>query len=184
MLTVLIVVLGSAHLFQRSVKFICVFQGDLNGLRIGAPVKIRGVQIGSVSSIGLVLPPFDGRIRSDVRGFRLPVVVELDRSQVIGRGGGERILSEPGYVDWLKQGLRAQLSVESPLTGLLYIDLDLRPGSTADLVLIPGSSLYQEIPTVPTTLEAFQEKATIALEQLKTVEFHTCGLRHRRCHLD
>ncbi|HEX4211061.1 MAG TPA: MlaD family protein, partial [Candidatus Binataceae bacterium] len=50
-LVVVLVVVGSGKLFQKPIRFVCMFQGDLNGLKVGAPVKFRGVQIGVVSSI-------------------------------------------------------------------------------------------------------------------------------------
>jgi paraquat-inducible protein B len=71
----------------------------------------------------------------------------------------------------LQRGLRAQLNVESLLTGLLYVDLDLHPKSPIDLVIVPGSSPYREIPTIPTTMEAFQEKATSALSDFDKIDF-------------
>ncbi|MGH7001245.1 MAG: MlaD family protein, partial [Stellaceae bacterium] len=40
-----IMVVGSGQLFKKPLAFVCMFQGDLNGLKIGAPVKFRGVQI-------------------------------------------------------------------------------------------------------------------------------------------
>jgi hypothetical protein len=41
-----LIVVGSGNLFRKPLQFICVFQGDVNGLKVGAPVKFKGVQIG------------------------------------------------------------------------------------------------------------------------------------------
>jgi paraquat-inducible protein B len=171
-LIVVLVVVGSGRLFQKPIKFVCMFQGDLNGLKIGAPVKFRGVQIGTVSAIKLKLAPSEGQLKPDVKGFRLPVILELDRSMVAGSGGTGEALGEAGFQDMLQRGARAQLNVESLLTGLLYVSLDIHPGSKLDLVLVPGSSPYREIPTIPTTMEAFQEKATSALTDFDKIDFH------------
>ena len=38
-----IVVVGSGSLFKKPLQFVCMFQGNVNGLRIGAPVKFKGV---------------------------------------------------------------------------------------------------------------------------------------------
>lgn len=170
-LVMVLVVVGSGKLFKQPIKFVCLFQGDLNGLRIGAPVKFRGVQIGTVSAIRLTLATNEGQLKPDVKGFRLPVILELDRSMVTGSGGTGEALGQIGYKDMLQRGLRAQLSVESLLTGLLYVDLDLHPHTPLDLALVPGSSPYREIPTIPTTMEAFQEKATAALADFDKIDF-------------
>ena len=61
-LIVALIVVGSGRMFTRPVHFICMFQGNLNGLKIGAPVKVRGVQIGTVALIQLRLLPSQGRM--------------------------------------------------------------------------------------------------------------------------
>jgi paraquat-inducible protein B len=57
-LIVAAVIVGSGRMFARPIRFICVFPGNLNGLKVGAPVKVRGVQIGTVaaSSCGSIRP--------------------------------------------------------------------------------------------------------------------------------
>lgn len=169
MLTAL-VVLGSGRLFRKEHKFICLFTGNLNGLKVGAPVKVRGVEIGSVVQILLRLPPAYGTVKQQ-GPMRLPVIVDIDESQLKGRGGTGEAL-QPGELDSLiKRGLRAQLNMESLLTGLLYVDLDLYPDTPANLALEPGTARYPEIPTRPTTLEQAQETAMRALAKLDKIDF-------------
>ena len=59
-----LVVVGAGKIFSKPTRFICMFTGNLNGLKIGAPVKVRGVQIGEVSAIRLRLDPSEGQLRS------------------------------------------------------------------------------------------------------------------------
>jgi paraquat-inducible protein B len=68
--------------------------------------------------------------------------------------------------------MRAQLNVESLLTGLLYVDLDLHPNAPVNLALVPGSGNLREIPTVPTKMEAIQQQATEALAKLDKIDFN------------
>ena len=63
-LVVALIVVGSGKMFTRPIRFICMFQGNLNGLKVGAPVKVRGVQIGTVAAIELRLLPSQGRMTS------------------------------------------------------------------------------------------------------------------------
>lgn len=169
-LVVALIVVGSGHLFTKPIRFICMFQGSLNGLKVGAPVKVRGVQIGTVASIELRLLPSQGRMRPDIKELRLPVLVDLDRSQLMARGGTGAALETAGFDDLVKRGLRAQLETESLLTGLLYIDLDLHPGAPMNLALEPGGR-YREIPTVPTVLAQLQERLTDALDKFEKIDF-------------
>jgi hypothetical protein len=104
---------GSGRMFTRPVRFICMFQGNLNGLKIGAPVKVRGVQIGTVATIQLRLLPSQGRMLPGIKGLRLPVIIGVDRSQVLARGATGEALGTAGFDDWIKKGMRAQLATES-----------------------------------------------------------------------
>jgi phospholipid/cholesterol/gamma-HCH transport system substrate-binding protein len=166
-----VVVVGSGSLFRKPVRFICLFPGDLNGLKVGSSVKLRGVQIGSVASIRLRLSPSEGRLRHDLGGTDLPVIVEIDRAQIMALGGTGEAVEKSGFEDLIRRGLRAQLKTESLLTGLLYIDLNLHPDAPLNLEVEPGSGPYPEIPTIPTNLEAVQEQATQAMSRLEGIDF-------------
>ncbi len=167
-----IVVVGSGSLFSKPQRFVLMFKGSVNGLKVGAPVKFRGVQIGSVEQIKLVLNPEEGELRPDIHELRLPVIIGIDRQMITQRGGTGHALSQEGFGDMMGRGLRAQLDTESLLTGLLFIDLDLHPNAPLDLVLVPGSGDLREIPTVPTDFEQIREQATHALAKLDQIDFN------------
>ena len=165
-----LVVVGAGKMFRRPTRFICMFPGNLNGLKIGAPVKVRGVQIGEVSAIRLRLDPSEGELRSGFTGFRLPVIIDLDQTMLKERGALGEALSQRGVENWIKQGMRAQLETESLLTGLLYIDLDLHKGTEPNFVLQPGGP-YMEIPTLPTEFAQLQERLVETLDKLEKIDF-------------
>lgn len=164
-------VLGSGKLFRKNHRFICFFQGSLNGLKVGAAVKVRGVEIGSVSEIRLRPLPSEGQLRTGAKAFAgLPVVIDIDESQLKARGATGEVLRPEELNALIERGLRAQLDTESLLTGLLYIDLDLFPRTPVKLLLQPGTGPYPEIPTVPTDLQQIQETAMKALAKLDTID--------------
>lgn len=165
-----VMVVGSGKLFTRPLLFVCMFSGDLNGLRVGARVTVRGVQVGTVTAIKLGLSPEEGRLKPDVKGLWLPVIVQIDRAQILSRGGTGVQLEKAGFENMLQRGMRAQLNLESLLTGLLYIDLDLHPHTPINLVLEPGGR-YREIPTIPTTLESVQKQAAEAFARFDQIDF-------------
>ncbi|HKV55398.1 MAG TPA: MlaD family protein [Candidatus Binataceae bacterium] len=167
-----LVVLGSGRLFRPQHLYICFFQGNLNGLKVGAAVKVRGVQIGSVQRILLRLPPEFGHVKASIALRRLPVIIDVDEAQLINQGASGEALQKAGFDSLIKRGLRAQLNTESLLTGLVYVDLDLHPSSQPVFALEPGSGPYPEIPTVPTDLEQVQETAMRALAKLDKIDFN------------
>jgi paraquat-inducible protein B len=166
-----VLMFGSGKFFHKSHPFVCLFRGNVNGLKIGAPVKFRGVQIGEVTGIRLRLPGRPTIVSQETKEVALPVFFELDQQEVQGLGGVGANLGRAEFLRILiKRGLRAQLATESLLTGLLYIDLDFHPNIPAILMLPPDSG-YREIPTVPTSMEQIQDAALRALARLDKIDF-------------
>lgn len=138
-ITIVIFALGSGFGQQRE-KVVMVFDGSVKGLVIGAPVTLRGVQIGQVTNLELML---------DADTIELIMVVEAEISEKNIR----RLGSNPEKVtdDLIARGMRAQLKTQSLLTGLLYIQLDFHPDKPA--VFVDLKSEHVQIPTIPTDLE-------------------------------
>jgi paraquat-inducible protein B len=168
-----IVVLGSGRLFAKTRQYVLFFDGNVNGLRVGAPVKIKGVQIGSVQSIRLTLS-LNGQPGAQAASgatIKIPVIISIDQNRVANRGIPVANLGNAADLRRaISLGLRAQLATESFLTGLLYIDLDLHPGTPARFAMPPQYSGYQEIPTLPTAFEQAQSAATRLVSQLDKVQ--------------
>lgn len=165
-----VLVFGAGRFFHPRQQFVCFFTGNLNGLKVGAPVKFRGVQIGSVTDIRLRIPSQPRITQVEAKSAALPVFIELDRSQLASLGAAQNVGSRKVLKAFIAHGLRAQLATESLLTGLLYVDLDFHQGTQAKFVL-PAGSKYVEIPTVPTTFQQVQEKALNALAKLDQIDF-------------
>ena len=132
-------------------KVVMVFDGSVKGLSVGAPVALRGVEIGQVTDIHLV---FD----TDTIDIIMTVVAEIDGKNFETRGDAVGYLGD----EMIARGLRAQLNSQSLLTGLLYIQLDFHPNSELNLVDI--DSPYSQIPTIPTDLQRITR-------ELETLDF-------------
>jgi paraquat-inducible protein B len=156
-----VAVLGSGRLFRRQYQYVLCFPGDLSGLRVGAPVKFRGVPIGSVTAIRLNLNDVGPLLTTASGESRLPVTIELDETKIIVHGAQVNLANGPKLESAIRAGLRGQLRLESFVTGMSYVSLDIVPNSQLVLCL-PANSGYQEIPTIPTTLE----QAQTTLQQL------------------
>ncbi len=164
--------LGSGQLFRKTRQYVCFFDGSVNGLRTGAAVKFKGVKIGEVKNILLSLDV--GRPTTNVvqtsSVIRIPVIIEIDQSRMESRGLTNIDLGDPARMKLaIDRGLRAQLAVDSLLTGLLYIDLDMHPGAPERFVL-PANSGYDEIPTLPTAFEQAQNAAARLIGQIDKIQ--------------
>jgi paraquat-inducible protein B len=162
-----VTILWGGQLFTRSHKYVLYFSANVNGLRPGAAVKFKGVQVGYVDQIQLNLnAPSAGQPSA----LTIPVIVALSSDAIVHEGSTFLDLHQPRVVkDLVAHGLRGQLATESLLTGILYVSLDLQPQTPAHF-RAPPDSRYLEIPTVPTPLEQVQEMAMRALADLGQVD--------------
>jgi len=161
--------LGSGRFFRHRHIYVLYFESNVNGLRVGAPVKFHGVEIGSVYRILLSLNQRAVPANTPA-SVRVPVLVEVEEEKII-RAGGKVQLDDPHTLKRLiDAGLRGQLAMESLLTGLLYVDLDMYPGTPAHFVLPPNST-FQEIPTRRTELEHMQQAVSKLVANVSQVDF-------------
>jgi paraquat-inducible protein B len=142
---------GGMRLFTKTTRAVTFFDESVAGLDVGAPVTFHGVRIGSVK--GIVVRFSAG----DTMTARVPVFIELRPNQIIWEG--KRLAGTPADFDRLiHAGLRAQLGLQSLITGQLRVDLDFRPGAPARLV---GTALgVPEIPSVPSEMGQVWEQLT------------------------
>ena len=164
LLVIAVIAFGSGRLFRKTKEFVVYFDRDVNGLNIGAPVKFKGVEVGSVKNILLQLD-------QSLEVPSIPVLFEIDLKKITSRGATVTLLEDPAALKAaIDRGLRAQLRTESLVTGVLYIGIDLFPGTPIKFVQAAGSK-YPEIPAVPTTLERVEVTAGEILAKLSEVDF-------------
>src|SRR5262245_25250575 len=137
---------SSRSLFHPQHKDILYFNTSLKGLNPGAPVKFRGVTIGSVVEILI-------RHNQASNDFAMPVVIAIDKKLAQSRSDQLlRIGSQSGLDELIRNGLRGQLDAESLVTGVLYVELDVLPNAPPP-VFHQLQPEYSEIPTVPTDIQ-------------------------------
>ncbi|MEE4146951.1 MAG: MlaD family protein [Halieaceae bacterium] len=143
-ITMVIFALGTGF-GRQSEKVVMVFEGSVKGLKVGAPVALRGVQIGQVTAVELML-------NADNLDLTMLVEAELSSSNIKRLGTSTKDVTD----GLIARGLRAQLKTQSLLTGLLYIQLDFHPDKPPVLAQI--DSELTQIPTIPTDLEQIARK--------------------------
>jgi len=144
-----VLVFGSGKLLSKQARFVMFFDGSLKGLQVGAPVVMQGVKIGEVTDIYVMADPA-------TLEFFTPVLVKIDpgKIRVAGQETTTWKMRKEEYSDYqalVKKGMKAQLVLQSFVTGQLWIGLDLYPDKPVRLVGMIKD--VPEIPTIPPTLE-------------------------------
>ena len=137
-----ILVFGSRRFFADIDRVVMYFAGDLQGLRAGATVDFQGVPIGTVVEIRAVIDPQDVEVRIPVIVALHPDSVEFVKPRPQGEQRIQRLV---------ERGVRAQLQLESLVTGQVFIQLDFHPEAPAAAFRIDPLTKLPEMPTVPAT---------------------------------
>jgi len=159
-----VLIFGSGKLFKHTSQYVCFFSGAVDGLNVGAPVKFKGVEIGSVVDIRLRLPEQGPPSQGVAKEFRIPVTIEIDDERVAAAGGQAR----RDIKEMIDRGFRAQLNAQSLVTGLLFVQLGFYPEIPPAFEL-PRDSKIAEIPTMPTAMEQVQTAAENVFRKLQEV---------------
>jgi len=159
-----VIIFGSGKFFAEKHIWVLYFPGSVKGLTVGAPVTLQGVEIGAVIDVKAV---FD----RETFTFRSPVYVEVFPDRVKSKGKfakkSEEIIEtdpEEAIKLLIERGLRARLELQSLVTGMLQVALDMYPGTPVQFV-----GLDKKVPEIP-TIPAPMEQLAKALENLPLKE--------------
>lgn len=142
---------SGGDLFSQKERVVMYFEGSVQGLQVGAPIKLKGVILGEITDIQI---NFDsntqdnGNKNNSAKNIVTAVTGDLALKR-ISRKGNE--VSLEFFEEAIANGLRAQLNFQSFLTGLLYVELDFFPDTPATLYGFKKN--YLELPTVATGFE-------------------------------
>lgn len=152
LLVLALLVFGSGQIFKPKIHWVVYFDSSLNGLNVGAPVKVQGVQVGVVKSINLQLD-------RDRKRLMKPVVLEIEPSRLANPDGVPIDLAKINLDrrkielnQLIEAGLRARLEVQSLLTGLLFVDIDFYPDQPPRLTGLAFEGAA-EVPSIPPTVD-------------------------------
>ncbi len=133
---------SSRSFFHPQQKTIIYFDSSLKGLNPGAPVKYRGVTIGSVFQIFI-------RHNQSPADFSMPVLIKIDKTLAQSKSDEALQIGDPENLKRrIEHGMRARLDSESLVTGILYVDIEVISNAPPPVFhqLTPE---YHEIPSVP-----------------------------------
>ncbi len=165
-----LVVLGSRALNSKAIHFETYFDGTVQGLDVGAPVKLRGVKIGSVEKIAFADSVYPTESRYVMVRVAVPIEKEIGQEQ------------KDEFEEWINKnieaGLRVRLAAQG-LTGASYLEADyLDPRRFPPLAIdwTPKTRYVPSAPSMLSTLSDSLQKILIKFERTRidevSVEVH------------
>lgn len=150
-----------------------IYADSLQGLQVGAPVKLLGVTAGEVADLGLALDPKTRAFRPRllITFFPERLVAQLTPEQeALGQAlaqldDWERIKLVRHQIEDL--GLRVELRTGNLLTGERYVALDYDPKAPKPEVDWNQDPL--ELPVTPSGLTDLESKASEILDQVQDI---------------
>ena len=158
----LLIFFSGGNMFTDKERVVMYFDSSVQGLIVGAPVKLKGVVVGEITDIRI-------HFQNEEPLILTAVSAELVMKRIHKKGAA---ITEEFFEEAIKNGLRAQLNYQSFLTGLLYVELDFSPATPMKLYQLQDNHI--ELPTVATPFEEISK--TIQELNLKGVVKNIDGL--------
>jgi paraquat-inducible protein B len=162
LIVVIFLVFGGGQMFKDKTKYVVYFRGSVDGLNTGAPVKIRGVQVGSVTDIRPLI--------HQNGDFLVEVTLETvggTFSEVFDDGSTKK--NAMTLKDMINRGLRAQLQSQSFIVSQKMIVVDYFPES--EVHYAGYSTKYAEIPTIPAKSEELEQSLEKMVKEVGSIPF-------------
>lgn len=158
---------SASSLFSKNERFILFFDQSINGLTVGSSVKFRGVPIGSVERIMIRV---EGQHPDSTA---IPVIITIDRDRLERDLGGMEEAFEPeSIMASIRRGLFAQLTLESFITGQLFIEFTIDPERSPGMQWhLVGDGELVEIPTLSGSLDKITADAVEIIGEFSKIEF-------------
>jgi paraquat-inducible protein B len=157
--------------------FVMYFQGSLRGLSVGAPVDLRGIDIGEVKRLSVEYDPVAGELRFPVEVDIFPQRIR-GRTRAPGRPAADDSADLGGHTmidSMVAHGMRAELKTGSILTGQKYVAVDVKRGAGHERV-----DWHEHPPIFPTAaggLDEIQDSIGSVAEKLDKVPFDEISKR-------
>ena len=116
-----IIVFGAGSLFEKKIAVESYFDESVQGLSVGAPLRFRGVTIGSVEHIGFLRNEYKELSEEDRYRYGSYILVRVGIKEVFpGQTAEERRIEVMRRV---QEGLRVRLTSQG-VTGVVYLEAD------------------------------------------------------------
>jgi paraquat-inducible protein B len=154
MLLAVVIILGAGRYFQTSYPLETYFDESVNGLSVGSPVKLRGVQVGRVAEINFVTNIYELSHTHEARYVYVRCEINPDLfEEMTEKEFNTHIERET------KRGMRIR-TTSLGLTGQLFLNTIYEDPKANPPLPIKWTPRYAYVPSVPSTLSRIEEAFT------------------------
>lgn len=145
-----IVVLSAGHWFRKNVYWETYFDESVQGLAVGAPIKYRGVQVGTVEQIDFVGNEYGSDLnKEDLLRYGRYVVVTGSAAHVAPHLTEEE--KKTARAGNIISGLRVRLASQG-VTGVVYLEADYLDPKEYPVMEVPWKPQHEYLPSAPSTV--------------------------------
>lgn len=138
------------QMYDQYLPYVMLFNESVRGLTVGAPVEYRGIRIGTVEKVPLLMP---NNANSDFINSRIPVLVHIELGRVMKHVNTTTLDDlKRSLSNEFKLGLRATLKTGNLLTGQMFVDTEMAPKAK-----MPTVMKYDGYDVFPTMTGGFAE---------------------------
>jgi paraquat-inducible protein B len=164
MLLAVVIILGAGRFFQTTFPLETYFDESVNGLSVGSPVKLRGVQVGRVAEINFVSNIYSEATDDEARYVYVLCEINPDLFEN---------LTEKDFVQYVardaKRGMRIR-PTSLGLTGQLFLNTVYQDPKSNPPLPIDWTPEHAYIPSVPSTLSRVEEAVTTISKTLSSLK--------------
>jgi phospholipid/cholesterol/gamma-HCH transport system substrate-binding protein len=158
-----IIVFGGSKYFRTKIYFETYFDQSVQGLTVGAPVKVLGVQVGAVSKITFVRQVYDTNLNYIlVRGYYFP--------DTLGRQVNTKEEFAARAEQQIKKGFRLQLASQG-VTGVAFLNGVYFEPDQYPRYQIDWKPEYYYIPSAPSTITTITDSITELTTTINKIDF-------------
>lgn len=151
LLIAVIIILGAGRYFEKTYKLETYFNESINGLAVGSPVKLRGVDIGRVTEINFVFNAYNDEQANDIRY----VYVECDINPELFKDMPEKEFIRTLERD-VKRGLRVR-PTSLGLTGQLFLNIVYDDPNNSPPLAIKWTPKHVYVPSTASTMSRVED---------------------------